>query len=204
MSINPSLLIHILNNFDSDMENFGIVNDDIFNDLLFFLSNCGVKIEKNKIDISVYNKLAIALIAIHNGVDVLDICSKINWHDFELFSSEIMRFHGYDVYTNFRLKNPKREIDVMGIKSRKALLIDCKHWKKSSLSGLKQIVEKQKNRTMLFVQKSKMNVENAFPIVITFLPNAFEFIDGVPIVSINKLNSFLLDFDGLNQNFFKI
>ena len=170
-------------------------------ELLFFLSHCGVKIKKNKIDHSVYNKLTIALIAIHNGVDVVSICSKINWHDFELFSSEIMRFHGYNVYTNFRLKNPKREIDVIGIKSQKALLIDCKHWKKNSLSGLKQIVEKQKNEVQLFVQKTKMNIENAFPIVLTFLPNNFLFIDNVPIVSVNKLNSFLLDFDSHQSKF---
>jgi hypothetical protein len=204
LSINPSLLTFIIDNFDSDIENFGITNNDIFDELLFFLSNWGVKIKQNKIDHSVYNKLTIALIAIHNGIDILSICSKINWHDFELFSSEIMRFHGYNVYTNFRLKNPKREIDVIGIKSQKALLIDCKHWKKNSPSGLKLIVEKQKKRTMLFVQNSKMNIKNAFPIILTFLPNTFELVDGVPIVSINKLNSFLLDFDSLNQNFYKI
>jgi hypothetical protein len=204
LSINPSLLTFIIDNFDSDIENFGITNNDIFDELLFFLSNWGVKIKQNKIDHSVYNKLTIALIAIHNGIDILSICSKINWHDFELFSSEIMRFHGYNVYTNFRLKNPKREIDVVGIRSQKALLIDCKHWKKNSPSGLKLIVEKQKKRTMLFVQNSKMNIKNAFPIILTFLPNTFELVDGVPIVSINKLNSFLLDFDSLNQNFYKI
>jgi hypothetical protein len=204
LSINPSLLTFIIDNFDSDIENFGITNNDIFDELLFFLSNWGVKIKQNKIDHSIYNKLTIALIAIHNGIDILSICSKINWHDFELFSSEIMRFHGYNVYTNFRLKNPKREIDVIGIKSQKALLIDCKHWKKNSPSGLKLIVEKQKKRTMLFVQNSKMNIKNAFPIILTFLPNTFELVDGVPIVSINKLNSFLLDFDSLNQNFYKI
>ncbi|MER5176387.1 MAG: NERD domain-containing protein [Candidatus Nitrosocosmicus sp.] len=204
MSINPSLLIYVVDNFESGLKNFGIVNDDIFNELLFFLSNYGIKIENNKIDISIYNKLTIALIAIHNGVDVGNICRKINWHDFELFSSEIMKYHGYAVYTNFRLKNPRREIDVIGIKSQKALLIDCKHWQKNSISGLKQIVEKQKNRSILFVQKSKMNIENAFPIILTFLPNDFGYIDGVPIVSINKLNSFLLDFDGIYQNFYKI
>jgi len=204
LSINPSLLIHILDNFESDLENFGIVNNDTFNELLFFLSKNGVKIKNNKIDISIYNKLTIALISIHNGIDVISICSKINWHDFEIFSSEIMKCHDYDVYTNFRLKNPKREIDVVGIKSRKALLIDCKHWKKNSLSGLKQIVEKQKNRSILFIQKSHMNIESAFPIILTFLPNNFRFIDDVPIIPINKLNSFLLDFDSYYHNLFKI
>jgi hypothetical protein len=193
-----------LDNFESDLENFGIVSDDILNELLFFLSKNDVKIKNNKIDISIYNKITIALIAIRNGIDVISICNKINWHDFELFSSEIMKCHGYNVYTNFRLKNPKREIDIVGIKSRKALLIDCKHWKKNSLYGLEQIVEKQKKRSVLFIQKSQMNIEIAFPIILTFLPNNFRFIDDVPIIPIHELNSFLLDFDSYYHNLYKI
>lgn len=204
MSINPLLLIHLLANFDSNKKNFGIINDAIFNDLLFFLSRSNVKIINNKIDQSIHNKLSIALIAIQNGVDLFSICSKINWHDFELFSSELLRLHGYAVFTNFRIKNPKREIDVIGIKSGNALLFDCKHWKNRSICGLRKIIEKQKNRTALFVQKSQIKIQHAFPIVLTFLPNCYKFVDDVPIVSIDKLNSFLLDFDGVNDNIYSI
>ena len=204
MSINTTLLIDILDKFDTSDENFGIINQDILNELIFFLDKHGVRIRKNKIENSAYNKLSIALIAINKGINVVDISSKLNWHDFELFSSELLKYHGYTVYTNFRLKNPKREIDMIGIKSQKALLIDCKHWKKKSITGLKQIVEKQKNRSKLFIQKSNMNVQNVFPIVLTFLPNGNSFINGVPIISINKLNSFLLDFDNIHQYFYKL
>lgn len=204
MSLNPSLLVYVLENFESSLKNFGIVNSDVFNELLFFLSKYGIKIKDNKIDNSIHNKLAIALIAVYNGVDLVSICSKINWHDFELFSSEIMKAHGYAVYTNYRLNNPRREIDIVGIKSQKALLIDCKHWKKNSLTGLKHIAEKQKSRSMLFLKKTKMNIKNAFPIILTFLPGAIQFIDGIPIVSINTLNSFLMDFDNNCQNICKI
>lgn len=120
-----------------------------------------------------------------------------------MFSSELLKLHGYSVYSNFRLTKPKREIDVIGIKQRKALLFDCKHWKKKSITGLKQIIEKQKNRCKLFLQTSKMGIENAYPIILTFLPNNNEFIDGVPVVSINKLNSFLLEYDNFQQYFYK-
>ncbi len=204
MNINPSLLTYILDNFDSGRENFGIVNDDIFNELLFFLSHHNVRIKSNKVDVSSFNKLSIALLAIRNGADMVKICGKINWHDFELFSSEIMKHHGYRVYTNFRLKNPRREIDVIGIKSQKALLVDCKHWKKNSLSNMEEIVDKQKKRSRLFLQKSHMKVENAFPIILTLLPNGSQFVNDVPIVTIDKLNSFLLDFDMYYQNMLKI
>ncbi len=204
MSLNPFLLIHLLANFDSDKKNFGIVNDVIFNDLLFFLSHFNIKIINNTIDQSIHNKLSIALIAIQNGVDMFSVCSKINWHDFELFSSELLRIHGYTVFTNFRIKNPKREIDVIGMKNGNALMIDCKHWKNKSITGLRNIIEKQKNRAVLFVQKSRINIESAFPIVLTLLPNYHEIVDDVPIISIDKLNSFLLDFDSINHNFYSI
>lgn len=204
MSINTTLLIDILDKFDTSDESFGIINQDILNELIFFLDKHGVRIRKNKIENSAYNKLSIALIAINKGINVVDISSKLNWHDFELFTSELLKYHGYTVYTNFRLKNPKREIDIIGIKSQKAILIDCKHWKKKSITGLKQIVEKQKNRSKLFIQKSNLKVQNVFPIVLTFLPNGNSFINGVPIISINKLNSFLLDFDNIHQYFYKL
>ena len=204
MSINTTLLIDILDKFDTSDESFGIINQDILNELIFFLDKHGVRIRKNKIENSAYNKLSIALIAINKGINVVDISSKLNWHDFELFTSELLKYHGYTAYTNFRLKNPKREIDIIGIKSQKAILIDCKHWKKKSITGLKQIVEKQKNRSKLFIQKSNLKVQNVFPIVLTFLPNGNSFINGVPIISINKLNSFLLDFDNIHQYFYKL
>jgi len=204
LSINTTLLIDILDKFDTSDESFGIINQDILNELIFFLDKHGVRIRKNKIENSAYNKLSIALIAINKGINVVDISSKLNWHDFELFTSELLKYHGYTVYTNFRLKNPKREIDIIGIKSQKAILIDCKHWKKKSITGLKQIVEKQKNRSKLFIQKSNLKVQNVFPIVLTFLPNGNSFINGVPIISINKLNSFLLDFDNIHQYFYKL
>lgn len=204
MIINTTLLIDILDKFDTSDESFGIINQDILNELIFFLDKHGVRIRKNKIENSAYNKLSIALIAINKGINVVDISSKLNWHDFELFTSELLKYHGYTVYTNFRLKNPKREIDIIGIKSQKAILIDCKHWKKKSITGLKQIVEKQKNRSKLFIQKSNLKVQNVFPIVLTFLPNGNSFINGVPIISINKLNSFLLDFDNIHQYFYKL
>jgi hypothetical protein len=206
LDINPSILISILDNFDSGKENFGVVNDDIFDELLFFLSRHNIKIKDNNIDVSCSNKLSIALLAIRNGADIVNTCSKINWHDFELFSSEIMKCHGYCVYTNFRLKNPRQEIDVIGIKSQTALLVDCKHWKKNSLSHLRRVVEKQKKRSVNFLQNSKikMRIDGAFPLILTFLPNNFQFIDDVPIISIDKLDSFLLDFDGYYQNMFKV
>ena len=95
----------------------------------------------------------------------------------------------------FNEKNSKNKINISKQQVLNALDI--------SQSQYKQIIEKQKNRCELFLQTSKMDIEKAFPIILTFLPNNNEFIDGVPVVSINKLNSFLLEFDDFQQYFYK-
>lgn len=168
------------------------------------MSDHHIEIKKNQIERSIFNKINIAFIAIRIGVDIIKICNEINWRDFEVFASEIMKYHGYAIYNNFRLKKPTREIDIVGIKSKNALLVDCKHWKRNSISSLNAIVEKQKDRSALFIQKSKFHVKNAFPIILTFLPCDFTFVNNVPIVSVNALNSFLLDFDNNCQDFHKV
>ncbi len=201
--VNPSLLIHLLEKFDSGEPKFGFIDNEKLETLLRFLSENGLSIKKNgQIETTVCNKIFISLLAIKSGADITEVCSKINWHDFEFFAAEILRHHGYAIYTNFRMKKPTREIDVVGIRSKTAMLIDCKHWKKNSSSAFINAVERQKNRSIQFLKESQFGVKKAFPIIITFLPVGFTAVNDVPIVSVNQLNSFLLDFDCNYQNFY--
>lgn len=204
MVINPNLFVNILKNFESPLhKNYEIDNKIILNQIISFLIKHGVAIEKNKIERTFSNKIAIALIAIKNGASIVDVCNVLHWHDFELFTSEIMRLHGYTIFNNYRLKKPSREIDVVGLKSKNALLFDCKHWKKNTNYCFNSVVEKQKQRSFLFKQKTNHNIKNVFPVIITFLPYHCQLIDDVPVVSVDKLNSFLLDFENYCQLMFK-
>ena len=127
----------------------------------------------------------------------------LSWKDFEIFSSEILRFHDYSVYPNFRIKNPTRQIDIIGVRSKTAIIIDCKHWKYTSLSALQGIVKKQKERSVLLCDKKQpWGIKQLYPIIVTFLQAEFQYVDDVPIVPIQNFNSFLLDFDNYKENFF--
>jgi hypothetical protein len=172
---------------------------------LDYLVTRGVAIRDKQIDASSYNKIIIALAAVEYGIDILTVCKLINWKDFELFASEVMKFHHYVVYKNYRIKNPTRQIDVIGVRLQNALVIDCKHWKRNSYSEMVGVVDKQKERGTLFMKKNKsIEIENAYPIIITFFPNEFQSVNQVPIVPISSFNSFLIDFDNYKQNFFRI
>ena len=205
MKINPNSLLSLLKEFDSNINKIRIKNNVLTIGFLDFLYTRGVAIRDKQIDASSYNKIMIALAAVECGIDILTVCKLINWKDFELFASEVMKFHNYMVYQNYRIKNPTRQIDVIGVRLQNALVIDCKHWRRNSYPEMVGVVDKQKERGTLFMKKNKsIEIENAYPIIITFYPNEFQSVNQVPIVPISSFNSFLIDFDNYKQNFFRI
>ncbi len=205
MKINPNSLIKLLKEFNSCTDKIRINNSFSTLDFLDFLSTRGVTIKDKQIRSSSYNKIIIALAAVECGADILTVCKLIDWRDFELFASEIMKFHSYVVYKNYRIKNPTRQIDVVGIRLQNALVVDCKHWKRNSYTEMVGAVNKQKERGSMFMEKNgSFGIEYSYPIIITFLPYEFRYVNQVPIVSINSFNSFLIDFDNYKQNFFRI
>ena len=152
-----------------------------------------------------YYKILLALSAVKGGSDFMDVCKLICWKDFELFSSEILKFHNFDVMLNYRLRNPTRQIDVVGTKSELALIIDCKHWRKNSYSAIREAVKKQKERGLLLSnKKSLIGISQILPIIVTFIPLEYKQVDMVPIIPIQLLNSFLLEFEFYIEECFTI
>jgi hypothetical protein len=88
------------------------------------------------------------------------------------------------------------EIDVVGINSKFAIAVDCKHWKHGSLSILSLYAKKQMERTKILLTK-RNNISSAIPIILTLHHNKVRFIDGTPVVPITEFNSFL---NGLEDN----
>ena len=169
MKIIPSSLVKILNEFNTNTTKIKIKNSFSTLDFLDLLSERGVAIKDKQINASSHNKIIIALAAVECGADILTVCKLIDWRDFELFTSEIMKFHNYVVYKNYRIRNPTRQIDVVGIRLQNALVVDCKHWKRNSYSEMVRAVDKQKERGILFMEKNKsIGIECSYPIVITF------------------------------------
>ncbi len=205
MKINPNSLIKLLKEFNSNIDKITVNNSFSTTEFIDFLYARGVAIKNNQLTASSCNKIIIALAAVECGADILTVCKLIDWRDFELFTSAIMKFHNYVVYKNYRIKNPTRQIDIIGVRSHNALVIDCKHWKRNSYSKMARVANKQVERGILFMEKSKsFGIEFSFPVVITFLSNEFRYVNRVPIVPISSFNSFLIDFDNYKQNIFRI
>jgi len=145
---------------------------------------------------------------VFEGVPIEDVLSKLDWKEFEEAVAEIFLENGFNVKRNMRINEGKRyEIDLVASEakgSRKIFCIDCKEWNRgrSKKSGIKLAAAMQKERTQQFekfVSKNfiardyvKLPGKAEFcPMLVTLFEEDLKEEDGVFVVPVWKLNSFL-------------
>ena len=148
------------------------------------------------------DKLRTALYAITKGAPIEDVSEYIEWKDFESLVADILKSKGFSIIQNFVLTKPRMEIDVIGINHGIAILIDCKHWKKQSISTLQNTVRKQIERVKHYVKKTQGAI--AVPAIVTLHDEQINFIQRVPIIPITKFSSFIEEFYGSVDDLKKI
>ncbi|MHA1959373.1 MAG: hypothetical protein ACW99U_04040 [Candidatus Thorarchaeota archaeon] len=160
-------------------------------------------------------RLELSLKAVSMGADVESVVNRMNWKDFEGLVASILAEHDFKCVESFRRRGNSEvqgmEIDVIGIRGNRVVSIDAKMWglRKGKVSALKNAAEKQMERTgricSLFDKLSaKMTgLEHRryilSPILVTWLVEDVEILDGVPVVPIFRLNSFLLNFESFDD-----
>ena len=140
------------------------------------------------------DRLKAAILALERGASIDEVAEKISWRDFEGLVAEILETKDFATMRNFMLKNPRMEIDVVGVKLGVAMLIDCKHWKRTSSSALGTVVQKQVERTKHYVASTEGAM--AIPVIVTLYQDKIDFINKVPIVPIFQFSSFVDEFYG--------
>ncbi len=140
------------------------------------------------------DKLKIAISLLEKGFPIDDISIALDWKDFEGLTAEILSSKNFAVMKNMIMTKPRMEIDVVGIRLGVAILIDCKHWKRYSMSSLKSAVKKQIERTKKYVAKTEGAI--AVPVIVTLYQDKVDFIENVPIVPIFQFSSFVDEFYG--------
>jgi Holliday junction resolvase len=150
--------------------------------------------EDGVFDFSPGDRLKAGLYAIKEGASIDEVSEHLGWKDFEGLVAEILESKDFAVIRNMMLKKPRMEIDVVGIKSGIAILIDCKHWKRSNTSAMRAVVSKQVERTKHYVSQTEGAM--AVPVIVTLYQDQVDFINKVPIVPIFQFSSFVDEFYG--------
>jgi len=131
------------------------------------------------------------------SVEDLEMVSEnVIWQNFERLAAFIFEKNDFTVTVNtVKTWNKKRrQYDVISRKSNQTYLVECKKWAGSRyrLSALKKAIEQHKERTSFY--ETLMN-EDAIPVVVTLVEEKIHLYQGVPIVPVLKLNSFIGELD---------
>ncbi len=143
------------------------------------------------------DRLRAAIFAIQKGIPIDDVAKHLGWRDFEGLVARILESKDFTTKRNMILREPRMEIDVVGIKLGVTMLIDCKHWKRRSRASLENAVDMQIERTKHYVSKTETV---AAPTIVTLYQDSISFIKNVPIVPIFQFSSFVDEFYGNLEN----
>ena len=155
------------------------------------------------IELDSEHRMMIAERLIRNGYDPQRISRLLKWQEFEDFAATSLENNGFGIVKHFVLKtrNGRREIDLIAWNDSFLLAVDCKHW----LGGLspsqsRKIVQAQAERAEALAERpdllKKRGVDNAekrkiIPTIFCLADAREPIIDGVPVVAVSKLISFL-------------
>jgi Holliday junction resolvase len=128
--------------------------------------------------------------------DLQKVSKEVVWQNFERLAAFIFEENDFQVKTNIvKTSNKKRrQYDVIAKKKGKTFLTECKKWagNRNRLSALRTAVKQHIERSEFY---RDLTNENVIPIIVTLIEEEIRFIEGVPIVPILKLNSFINEED---------
>jgi hypothetical protein len=164
------------------------------NELLEYLINLGIgNLLTDSVSFSEKDKLDAILLIMKHGFNPERLSTKLQWNDFELFTSLLIKSVGYTFERNVVFKKPRAQVDVIGIYQKIALIIDCKHWMKIYDFNISRFSLNQVRRARIFLAKRR-DVEAVIPVIVTLHECKYNFFDKVPIVSISRFKQFLQEF----------
>ena len=156
-------------------------------------------------------RIDLAMLVVEHGVEIAEVVKLMTWKDFEGLVASILSKNSFTCTESFRRRGTSEvkgmEIDVIGLRGNMALSVDAKMWsvRGGKASALRTAAEKQKERTFrLTSQLAQLSKKipsmmkgqyTIIPVMVTWLVEEVELHEGVPVVPVFKLNSFIQDFE---------
>jgi protease II len=127
--------------------------------------------------------------------DLEQVSKEAVWQNFEVLVGFIFEANDFQVNVNkVRTFNKKRrQYDVIAKKNNRTYLVECKKWSgnRYRLSALKKAIQHHKERTEFY---RNLTEEDLIPIIVTFIEEDIKFYEGMPIIPILRLNSFINEY----------
>jgi len=124
-----------------------------------------------------------------------EVSRLLTWREFERLAGALLRASGYEVRENVFLTRPRAQIDVVASGPSLTLSIDCKHYERGpGPSSTARFAEAQLKRSAHLRRKVGGTKPIASVILSMSEPEGM-FVEGVAVVPVRTLRSFLTDID---------
>jgi len=128
--------------------------------------------------------------------DLETVSEDVIWQNFERLAGFIFEKNDFRVAVNTvkTLHKKRRQYDVIARRNDRTFLVECKKWAGSRyrLSALKRAVVQHKERTAFY---ETIMDEDAIPVIVMLIEEEVRVYEGVPLVPVRKLNSFIAELD---------
>lgn len=156
------------------------------------------------------DRVSLLLSSWRRGFNPLNLALKVGWRDFEQLCARIVEESGYVVFTNLRFRGGRRvyEVDVVGLKRPRILLLDCKRWHRFRGGRVRRAAQMQLERCRALADilpieqrlsplllKEGWDEARVIPVVISLHEGPFRVHESIPIVPLRLLCPFLYELE---------
>ncbi|MGI6016071.1 MAG: restriction endonuclease [Methanothrix sp.] len=118
------------------------------------------------------------------------------WQNFERLVGHIFEQNDFSVEVNIvrTLQRERRQYDIIACRAGRTVLVECKRWSghRPRLSALKRAIKQHKERCAFY---QTLTGREAVAVVVTLIEEEIKTYEGVPVVPVLKLNSFIAEME---------
>jgi hypothetical protein len=139
--------------------------------------------------------ICIAFALIKLRVQPEEVSKLLSWREFEDLAAALLRASGYRVRSNVHLTKPRAQLDVVAFGDSVVLSVDCKHYtRQPGPASMASFAKAQLERSCLLRRKEK-DLPPIASVILSMSEPEGRFIEGVAVVPVRTLRSFLTTFD---------
>lgn len=183
--------------------------EDLREDGLLSYSTTGLELDARQ-------RIMLAAKLIHSGRDPGKVSRFLEWQEFENFAVGILEENGFHATRHlvFKSKIGRREVDILAWNDTLLLAVDCKHWLRGlGPARMKEAAHAQVERTVALAERPEPLIRlgvthpegrRIIPVLFSLGEPRQSVAEGVPVVTVSKLVSFLYGISPVDNRFHNI
>jgi hypothetical protein len=180
-----------------------IARTSLVSELEALQARSAIAISKEHLELDARQRIILAEELIHSGGDPQKVSRFLDWREFENFAVDSFEENGYLTakHVVFKTQMGRREVDILAWNDTFLFAVDCKHWLQGlSPARTRDAVRAQVERSNALAGQPEIlcrygilqpSQRKVAPAILTLVEGSQKVVDGVPIVPVSKLMSFL-------------